>query len=98
MRPVSFNPTLSHSDSEQLDVNSESNQSQEAKSSETVLFDKLEPTPILLTAVQVGVMLNVSPKTLFHWAKTRFIPCVRMGRLVRFKMEDVEEFVARQRG
>ena len=49
----------------------------------------------LLTATDVGRILQVHPKTIFLWASQGTLPAVRLGRrAVRFRREDVERLVA----
>ena len=40
--------------------------------------------PALLTAIQLGEYLSVSPKTVFQWSKQGRIPVIRMGSALRF--------------
>ena len=49
--------------------------------------------PRLLTLAEVANFLSVSPKTV----RRLRIPCVRLGRLVRFRTSDVERFLAARR-
>ncbi len=44
----------------------------------------------LLTIEQVAGVLGVSPKTV----RRLRIPCIRLGRLLRFRASDVERFLA----
>lgn len=43
----------------------------------------------LLTLGEVAEILNVSPKTVRRLVARRGIPCVRLGRMVRFRPQDV---------
>ncbi len=56
-------------------------------SARTLLASGLHP---LLTIEQVAELLNVSPKTV----RRLRIPCIRLGRLLRFRASDVERFLA----
>ncbi|HEX2858765.1 MAG TPA: helix-turn-helix domain-containing protein [Alphaproteobacteria bacterium] len=49
----------------------------------------------LLTPEEVAVILGVSPETLNVWRATKryALPYVKAGRLVRYKLEDVEAFI-----
>ena len=38
----------------------------------------------LLTAIQLGEYLSISPKTIFQWAKQSRLPVIRMGSALRF--------------
>jgi excisionase family DNA binding protein len=49
------------------------------------LFDKL------LTADDVASILAISVKSVYRLAKTRRIPAINIGRVVRFKPEDIAE-------
>jgi excisionase family DNA binding protein len=52
----------------------------------------------LLTSKEVAPLLGVShPKTVEKWVKTKKLPCVRMGRNLRFRRGDVLRWLA-QRG
>lgn len=62
------------------------------------LFDIIPDSNSLLSALQAAARLNCSPKTVFHWAKIGYLPCIKIGKLVRFKIQDIEEFIARHRG
>jgi excisionase family DNA binding protein len=43
----------------------------------------------LLKTEEVARLLGVSPLTVRAWVFQRILPCVRLGRSVRFKMEDI---------
>jgi excisionase family DNA binding protein len=48
----------------------------------------------LMTATEVGTLLNVSPKAVYLWALTGQLPSVRLGkRCVRFRRDDVQILV-----
>ncbi len=49
----------------------------------------------LLTLRQVSEILNVKESTLRSWVFQRRIPCVRIGRLVRFRVSDIDLWVKR---
>ena len=48
----------------------------------------------LLTLGEVAALLRVSGKTIQRLVATRRLPCVRIGRHVRFTSADVFRFVA----
>ena len=48
--------------------------------------------PRLLTLPEVAVFLSVSPKTVRRLV-SRGLPCVRLGRVVRFRQADLLRFV-----
>ena len=48
----------------------------------------------LLTPQEVAALLRVSLPTVYRLARERALPCVGIGRSVRFRGEDVERYVA----
>ena len=51
----------------------------------------------LLTVQQVADLLGIKVQTIYLWVAQKRIPHRKIGRLVRFRMCDVEEFVEQQR-
>jgi excisionase family DNA binding protein len=51
----------------------------------------------LLDPKEVALILKVRPVTVYKWASRGILPCHRLGRLVRFKEDDVRAFVDRSR-
>jgi len=49
--------------------------------------------PRLLTVEQVASVLSVSPKTIRRLVASRKLPCVRLGRVLRFQQADLFRFV-----
>jgi excisionase family DNA binding protein len=48
----------------------------------------------LVTAKEVGVMLNGVPVSTIHaWARSGYLPCVELGKHRRFHRDDIAEFV-----
>lgn len=47
----------------------------------------------LLTVDEVAEFLRVKPSTVYEWAKQGKIPASKVGRLWRFRREDVEAWV-----
>jgi excisionase family DNA binding protein len=47
----------------------------------------------LLTTEEAADWLHLSPWTLRHWVLDKRITCVRLGRLVRFRLADLEAFI-----
>jgi excisionase family DNA binding protein len=47
------------------------------------------PMVSLMTASDVAQCLQVKPRTIYEWAERGMIPCVKLGRLIRFRPEDV---------
>jgi excisionase family DNA binding protein len=56
------------------------------------------PVEGLLDVNQVAAKLNCSPWTIRLWESEGRIRAVRLGRLLRFRPEDVEAFVERGAG
>jgi len=58
----------------------------------------VNPDEMLLTSKEVAPYLGVSHhKTVERWVKTKGLPCVRVGRNLRFRLGDVRRWMA-QRG
>lgn len=53
--------------------------------------------PLLLTAREVAKSLAVSPRTVWALTASGALACVRIGRAVRYDVEDLRAFVARQK-
>ena len=53
------------------------------------------PRPKLLTEAEVAAYLGVEPQTLCAWRCTKRynLPAIKVGRLVRYRPEDVEAFL-----
>jgi excisionase family DNA binding protein len=51
----------------------------------------------LLTISEAASLLGVRPQTLYLWVSAQRIPHRKIGRLVRFTEEDLEEFVNQQK-
>lgn len=49
-----------------------------------------------LTAEDVAKNFNVSKRTVYYWAASKGLPCTRIGTLVRFSEEEVEEWRKQQ--
>lgn len=46
----------------------------------------------LLTAGEVAALLSVSRKSIYKWTELGLLPCIRLGRAVRYDPADVEAF------
>ena len=57
-------------------------------------IDLREP---LLTAAEAAAMLSVRPSWIGDAARSGHLPCVRIGKHVRFLRSDLERWVAEQR-
>lgn len=51
----------------------------------------------LLNITEAAGILGVSRKTLYRWIGSRYIPFIRIGRLIRFRERDLEEWVEGKR-
>ncbi len=51
----------------------------------------------LLNIRQASQLLGVSVSTLYGWVWQRRIPFVKVGRTVRFKLEDLEKYIQANR-
>jgi hypothetical protein len=49
----------------------------------------------LMSEVEVAHFLNLRPNTLAHWRLTKLqpLPFIRIGRTIRYRLEDVERFL-----
>lgn len=45
---------------------------------------------------QAAQLLGCNPNTLYRWAREGRIPCIRLGRSVRFRVAALEEWMAQQ--
>jgi excisionase family DNA binding protein len=50
----------------------------------------------LLTADEVAAIFKIKRHTVYDWVKRGIIPTVRLGRLIRFRREDVIKFKCTQ--
>ena len=52
--------------------------------------------PVLLTAEETAEILGVKPQTLAVWrcAKRYRLPYLKLGRSIRYRLDDVESFIA----
>ena len=48
----------------------------------------------LLDASQVAELFSVSPKHIYRLAREGLLPCVRVGRRIRFDKEKIDRWVA----
>ena len=47
----------------------------------------------ILTTVEVAEMLRLHPMTVCKYAKEGKIPCIQLGRVYRFRKEDIEDWL-----
>lgn len=64
---------------------------------ETVPASALLNEP-LLTPAQAAALLAVRPSWIYEAVRAGRLPCIRIGRHVRFLRSDLERWVDRQRG
>ena len=56
-------------------------------------------TPLLLTPAQAAKALSISERTLWTLTKSRVISHVRLGRCVRYSIDDLQQWInARKKG
>ena len=51
----------------------------------------------LLSPQELSGVLNISIETVYAWTSQKRIPYIKMGRLVRFNMDEVNKWLERQR-
>jgi excisionase family DNA binding protein len=54
-------------------------------------------TPLVVDEHQAAQMLGISPRTLWDYRKSGEIPVIRLGRLVRFAVDDLRKFIESKR-
>jgi excisionase family DNA binding protein len=54
-------------------------------------------TPLAVDETQAAKMLGISVRTLWEYRKNGEIPVVRLGRLVRFSVDDLRKFIESKR-
>lgn len=64
--------------------------------SEKDISRRARRAPVLLTAEETAEILGVKPQTLAVWrcAKRYKLPYVKLGRSIRYRLDDVESFIA----
>ena len=50
----------------------------------------------LLTPEEISRILNVKLSTIYKWTHMGTIPFIKMGKLIRFKEEDIKEWVEKK--
>ena len=50
----------------------------------------------LLTPQEIAALLGVAESTIYQWTHQEFIPHIKLGRFVRFKQKQVEEWVEKR--
>ncbi len=54
-------------------------------------------SPLLVKAKEAAQLLNVSENTIRMWIWQKRLPVVRLGRAVRLRSEDLEQWIERNR-
>ena len=47
----------------------------------------------LMSVLDVARYLRLHPMTVYRWVKTGYLPASKMGKSLRFKKEEVDEFL-----
>jgi len=50
----------------------------------------------LLDINQAARQLGIAPKTLYKWVERGLVPVIKIGRMVRFREKDLEEWIEHQ--
>lgn len=59
--------------------------------------DRSSPLPTLLRAREAAEMLAVSPRKLWELTNRGLVPCVRIGRAVRYDVRDLAAWIDEQK-
>ena len=51
----------------------------------------------LLKAKEIAAIIGVQPSTIYQWTHQRFIPHVKIGKLVRFNADDVTDWLSKMK-
>jgi excisionase family DNA binding protein len=54
-------------------------------------------TPLVVDEHQAAQMLGISTRTFWDYRKSGEIPVIRLGRLVRFSVDDLRKFIESKR-
>jgi excisionase family DNA binding protein len=58
---------------------------------------EVQASALLLTVPQAAKALSISPRSLWSLTKRGAIPCVRIGRAVRYDPADLRSWIASQK-
>ncbi len=47
----------------------------------------------LMTVSEAGQYLKVSSDTIYHWTFKKILPVVKLGRLSRYRKQDLDNFI-----
>ncbi|WP_390844181.1 helix-turn-helix domain-containing protein [Anatilimnocola floriformis] len=53
---------------------------------------------LLISRKEASVMLSISQRLLWSLTASGVIPCVRLGRAVRYSVDDLRQFISENRG
>jgi excisionase family DNA binding protein len=48
----------------------------------------------IITIKAVAALLKVKEKTLYQWAESKQIPCLKINGALRFDLDDIQEWIA----
>jgi excisionase family DNA binding protein len=57
----------------------------------------IQSTPSLWRKSEAVEYLQTNVRTLDHWRRTAGLPCIKLGGSVRFRREDLDEWIAEHR-
>jgi len=57
----------------------------------------VQPNVLLVTALEAAKALAISPRTLWSLTRSGAIPCVRIGRCVRYDLADLKTWIESQK-
>ena len=47
----------------------------------------------IITIKELAAFLKVKPKTIYQWAESRQIPCLKLNGALRFDLDDINEWI-----
>jgi len=51
----------------------------------------------LLTPEELGQILHVKVSTIYQWTHMGLIPFLKIGKLIRFKEDDIKEWISKKK-
>lgn len=48
----------------------------------------------IATIKEVAAILKVKEKTLYQWAESKQIPCIKLNGALRFDLDDIQEWIS----
>ena len=63
-------------------------------------FFRMKPEALqrLMTVEEIADYLQVKPSTIYQWTHTGFIPHVKIGNPVKFKMSQIDRWIEKRAG